>query len=195
MRLHAFKHTPCVPANTTGLHYSGCTTWKRTHFFSQHLCRGLWRDSTHSIFQPGKALNMKQKCPRALTNETQQADVRAGFMGCWGVNISGNYSEEKSLHSSVSCLFHTSLAAGFPNASFRPMSVKEPISRSEPSAVHFKPLACIPAPLDPGETDRPLCAWGQLSQDVTSSWNLTFHGLQHLSEKTNKLRVFFPLWT
>lgn len=96
---------------------------------------------------------MKQKRPRVLTNEPQQADVRAwihGLLGAVGVNISGNYTEEKSLHSSLSCLFHTSLAAGLPNASFRPMSVKEPITRSGPSAVHFKPLACIPTPLDPG---------------------------------------------
>lgn len=111
--------------------------------------------------------------------------------GGGGGNISGNYTEEKSLHSSLSCLFHTSLAAGLPNASFRPMSVKEPISRSGPSAVQFKPLACIPTPLDPGETDRPLCAWSQLSQDVTSSWNLTFHGLQHLSEKRTSFGCFF----
>lgn len=108
-----------------------------------------------------------------------------GFMGCRGVNISGNYTEEKSLHSS------SSSAAGLPNASFRPMSVKEPISRSGPSADHFKPLACIPTPLDPGGTDRPLCAWSQLSQDVTASWNLTFHGLQHLSEKRTSFGCFF----
>lgn len=94
---------------------------------------------------------MKQKYPRALTNEPQQADVRAWIHGLPGGLISLAITQkEKSLHSSSSGLLHTSLAAGLPNASFRPMSVKEPISRSGPSAGHLKPLACIPAPLDLG---------------------------------------------
>lgn len=76
-----------------------------------------------------------------------------GFMGCWvgvgvgvGVNISCNYKSEKSPHSSSFHPFHTSLAAGLPNASFRPMSVKERISRRGPSGGHFKPLAWVLIP-------------------------------------------------
>lgn len=38
-----------------------------------NVLAGAWRDSSRSIFQPSKALNMKQKRPRALTNEPQQA--------------------------------------------------------------------------------------------------------------------------
>lgn len=110
------------------------------------ILAGAWRDSSHSVFQPSKTLNMKQKHPRAFTNEPQQAGCRYGFMGCWGVNISCNYKSEKSLHSSSSCLFHTSLAAGLPNASFRPMPVKKRISRHGPPGSHFKPLAWVPTP-------------------------------------------------
>lgn len=140
---------------------------------------------------------MKQKRPRALTNEAQQANVRPGFMGCWGrgaVNICGNYTEEKSLHSSLSCLFHTSLAAGLPNASFRPMSVKGPISRPGHRLSILSPWPASPLPLIRGdrqafvclEPTKPGCDF-ELESDL--SW------APAPVRKTNKLRVFFPLWT
>lgn len=112
-----------------------------------NILAGAWRDSSHSIFQPSKALNMKQKHPRVFTNEPQQAGCQG--MDSWaarGLISLAITNQKKSQHSSSLRLFHTSLAAGLPNASLRPMPVKERISRRGPSGGHFKPLAWVPTP-------------------------------------------------
>lgn len=142
-------HTLCSN-NTTGLHYPGCTTGKRTHFFFPILVEVFGKTALTQFSSQARLWTWNRSVPGLLQMNHSRPMSGPRFMGCRGVNISGNYTEEKSLHSSSSCLFHTSLAAGLPNASFRPMSVKEPISRSGPLTGHFKPLACIPTPLDLG---------------------------------------------
>lgn len=91
-----------VCSNTHALfqHHRSCTIPDRPRgrehtSFSEYLRGGHWRDSFHSIFQPGKALNMKQKYPRALTNEPQQADVRAWIHGLPGGLISLAITQRK----------------------------------------------------------------------------------------------------
>lgn len=102
---------------------------------------------------------MKQKRPRAFTNEPQQA----GRQGLDSWAAGGEYLlqfpiSRKPAFFSTPPVPHT-LAAGLPDASLRPMPVKGRISRRRPPGGHRKPLAWVPAPCA-GTRQTGLCVPG-----------------------------------
>lgn len=82
--LRALKHTPSVPITPQlGAIPDASARERAKSFISQHPC-WAWRDSSHSVLQPSKALNTKQSVPGFLQMSHSRLDVRAWIHGLPG---------------------------------------------------------------------------------------------------------------